>query len=530
MATRKKLEIDSTPVLVQSAIEDGAGKNIQDNYAKQDGYYQGLTAGLSDNFNSRITLQDKSPYLFRPTGGSLEVGNKCYLKSVIGGTVIFNQLVDTDTTTITLVNGHKYFTNISSQKSVVSGAGNDVSVTGSTDCVIDLTQMFGSSIANYIYSLEQSSAGTGVAWFQKFFPKDHYGYDAGSLISVKTTGKKIVGFNAYNNATGTAKLLGGYEYQITGTYTSVSYTDINGNLETLTIDADGKFTPANNGVLTVVGGNSTDTCVHLVWDGERDWEFEEFKETTYPIENVELRGVPKLDGNNNLYYDGDEYKSDGTVVRKYALVDLGTLTWNKSSSGNQPFYTTGLENMIVKNTDNSRTYTNLICQKNYIKTNVSTLVYGSNISSSISVDINGDLWIYDTAYTSNTAAEFKTAMSGVYLVYALRNPTTETATAFTEAQIVNNFGTESYIDSRSIPLIVGHNTEYLPDLKAKVEVAPESPDGDGYYVMKRDGGLNSYVEMLSLLLPKLPSDSANGTYVLKAIKSGDIITYSWVTE
>ena len=41
-------------------------------------------------------------------------------------------------------------------------------------------------------------------------------------------------------------------------------------------------------------------------------------------------------------------------------------------------------------------------------------------------------------------------------------------------------------------MLVGHNTEYLPDLKAKVEIAPESPETDGLYLMKRENGLNSY--------------------------------------
>lgn len=40
----------------------------------------------------------------------------------------------------------------------------------------------------------------------------------------------------------------------------------------------------------------------------------------YPLDdNLELRGIPKLDSNNELYYDGDTYASDGTVTRKYGI-------------------------------------------------------------------------------------------------------------------------------------------------------------------------------------------------------------------
>ena len=45
--------------------------------------------------------------------------------------------------------------------------------------VFDLTAMFGSTIADYIYSLEQGSTGAGVALFRQIFYKDYYAYNAG---------------------------------------------------------------------------------------------------------------------------------------------------------------------------------------------------------------------------------------------------------------------------------------------------------------------------------------------------------------
>lgn len=60
--------------------------------------------------------------------------------------------------------------------------------------VIDLTQMFDSTIADYVYNLEQSTAGSGIAWLKSygFFTKDYYAYNAGGLASVNTSGKKVV--------------------------------------------------------------------------------------------------------------------------------------------------------------------------------------------------------------------------------------------------------------------------------------------------------------------------------------------------
>lgn len=50
----------------------------------------------------------------------------------------------------------------------------------------DLTQMFGTTIADYIYSLEQATAGAGVEWFKKLFPADYYPYSEPTIISSQT--------------------------------------------------------------------------------------------------------------------------------------------------------------------------------------------------------------------------------------------------------------------------------------------------------------------------------------------------------
>lgn len=70
-----------------------------------------------------------------------------------------------------------------------------------TPQVIDLTQMFGSTIANYINSLESATAGAGVAWLGKYIDIDSYhAYDAGSIQSVQATAH--VTKDANNNVIG----------------------------------------------------------------------------------------------------------------------------------------------------------------------------------------------------------------------------------------------------------------------------------------------------------------------------------------
>lgn len=57
----------------------------------------------------------------------------------------------------------------------------------------DITLMFNTTIADYVYSLEQATEGSGIAWLKSygFLTKDYYDYDAGSLQSVCTSGRKI---------------------------------------------------------------------------------------------------------------------------------------------------------------------------------------------------------------------------------------------------------------------------------------------------------------------------------------------------
>ena len=64
-----------------------------------------------------------------------------------------------------------------------------------TDCMfIDLTQMFGESIADYIYGLEQANAGAGVAKLKScgFCTKPYYAYNLVELLSVNVSQHKMV--------------------------------------------------------------------------------------------------------------------------------------------------------------------------------------------------------------------------------------------------------------------------------------------------------------------------------------------------
>lgn len=74
---------------------------------------------------------------------------------------------------------------ISYQSQAVENDSVSYSITNEN--VIDLTQMFGSTIADYIYSLETSTLGSGVAFFKALYPNGYYPYNAGTKQLVGDT-------------------------------------------------------------------------------------------------------------------------------------------------------------------------------------------------------------------------------------------------------------------------------------------------------------------------------------------------------
>lgn len=353
--------------------------------------------------------------------------------------------------------------------------------------VFDLTQMFGTAIADYILSLEQTTAGAGVAWFRKYFPDAYYDYNVGELLSVSgLISHDMTGFNqwdevwengyitdasganAYSNVFIRSKNYirilpdTSYYFHNGGAVSNADVYFYNANKEYLGRDTGGHQTLTNaNQIFTTPSdayymrfymGSAYGTtyrnniCINFS-NPDLNGRYEPYQLYSYPLDSdLVLRGIPKLDTDNNLYYDGDIYEHDGKVSRKYGTVDLGTLNWNYDSANsmfNVPFATCkpGTEN--------------LICGKYYQPFRYWGGITGA--TSGIHMDSNLSLYIKDPAYTD--AATFKTAMSSVMLVYELATPTTDTADPFTDPQEVSPYGTEEYISTGIVP--VGNETQYL---------------------------------------------------------------------
>ena len=447
--------------------------------------------------------------------------------------------------------------------SAMSNSVNDV-IQVKEFMIIDLTQMFGSTIADYIYTLETGTPGAGVTWFRNLFPKDYYAYDAGSLQSVQAKSHILRGFNAWDE-----EIEDGY-YDVNNNGAKVSsniwkrcknlipcvpntnYYFYNNSANTdgfgalLFYDASRnqisyKTFGVKNAVIQTpkdcwfmsfyakeiwIGDN---ICINLHWDGERDGEYEPYSEHSYDLDpDLTLRGIPKLDSNNKLYYDGDTYESDGTVTRKYSVVDLGTLNYSRSTSYTNPFFYASIS-LGIKPSDGI----SIVCSKYVAISGRPANSFGETATDK-TIAIKGSdgsqIYIRDDSYTD--AATFKTAMSGVYLVYELATPTTESADPFQNPQICDDFGTEEYVDAgvtastptRDVAIPVGHETVYRANLRAKLEMMPNSPDSNGDYVVRHNNGTNTYVA-LEKELPTLPSE--DGTYYLKCVVDGSTKTLSW---
>lgn len=366
--------------------------------------------------------------------------------------------------------------------------------------VFDLTAMFGTEIADYIYSIEQATAGAGEAFFRKLFPNDYYPYNSGELKSVEdVSAHEMVWFNQLNPAMLRQGNLSSYENPSnvctegfirvipSTTYHWHDTAVVNGRYVFYYAEADANTliselskygfadfnftTPSNakyirimwfkNDVLPIATILASEPTISLS-NPSRNGEYEEYVKHSYPLDStLTLRGIPKL-SDGKMYYDGDHYLPDGKVERRYGVTDLGTLDWSYSNG----FFRTNL-NPEYKQPSSQDSTANALCT---IYTNRTWNDVGSGdkeyaFSSSVT---KPEIIIKDSAYTD--AASFKAAMSGMMLIYELATPTIEEATPYRQLQICDPYGTEEFVSTGIVP--VGHETRYPDNLRSKIEGLP----------------------------------------------------------
>lgn len=450
------------------------------NYNADHKYYVRFVAdGFSEYVKMRIS----------PPAGSTTLTNIETSKTFNGGVIA--------------TGGTNSYLNVSKSSDVTDAQ----SLTFTCECY-DLTTMFGSTIADYIYSLEQTTAGAGVAWLKQYIDLDTYhAYDAGSLKSVQTEGREVVGFNLFdkddpNMLSSTYLRADGSMYDGTTHYDSFVSDYIRvfpdtdyffakqfgANYERYNCwyDKDKNFissnksgyaasgsvvtSPTNARYLRVtVGLNFLETLVVNLSDPAQNGTYKPYEKHTYPVSPVELRGIPKL-VDNQLAFDGDVYAADGAVTRKYGEYTFtGEETWEYvdtygafTTTKNIGAYRHVAQNGYVE----FGIMSNGFSQYGRCNADMPDRAFANNSSAHGA----NKIYIKDTRYTAETIADFKASIAGVKLAFLLATPTTETADPYAPVQAVGD--TERWIDSRAVPVPVGQNSKYYPDYASKLDGLP----------------------------------------------------------
>ena len=191
------------------------------------------------------------------------------------------------------------------------------------------------------------------------------------------------------------------------------------------------------------------------------------------------------------------------VTRRYAKVHLKALDWTYYPESG--VWRASITNRLI---GNSGVYPKTVCSAayNWVPTTASSaLTSVADKSIGYVQSQSGTLFIKDSAYGSGDTDALKGALNGKYLVYALNTagtaPDPNGYAPFADPQIVDDFGTEEYVDigtdaNRPVPVSAGHITEYKPNLRDKLQRIPDMPAADGRYVLavSTDGttGVTSY--------------------------------------
>lgn len=329
--------------------------------------------------------------------------------------------------------------------------------------LIDLTLMFGSG-----------SEPSTTAEFEALYPLPYYDYNTGTLVSNAATAIETVGWNQYDPATGKARVIGGKQYHVGGTYTSLSKDGA-----TITPDASGLFTPDTSGEVTVVGGTSTDTIISLT-DPSRNGTYEPYWRSRLELNIPTLTG--KLNGTGNsvvIFPDG--LRSAGSVydeivgnkaIKRVGSADLGTLviTYDTSFVPNTPVF-------YVQVPDRKNGSRNLMCVLYYVAGPSRAYLEGTNMamashnsSSAKPVDFT------NSSYTD--AESFKAAMSGVMLYYELATPEEYILDEAIPTAMRNDpYGTERRLQEDTAAIVTAPfraDITYSTNIKEAVQSLPQN--------------------------------------------------------
>lgn len=208
-----------------------------------------------------------------------------------------------------------------------------------------------------------------------------------------------------------------------------------------------------NGIATFNGVIVSKPLVSLIHDLTA-WQ--EGTGTPSPTNIRTIHGWDSISIANTSDY-GSYFK--GLLEGKYGFVDLGSLNWGKTD--NNVFYSDVISDAVVL-TSNYRIF-NGICVSYSVNSQI--IVITKTSDKIIGMGTDRRLYIYDLAKENSDTATFKTAMSGIYLIYELANQTTPTITE----QQFNTLCTAFDIEGQFVTISIG-STVYGGSYDAKTGV------------------------------------------------------------
>ena len=197
-------------------------------------------------------------------------------------------------------------------------------------------------------------------------------------------------------------------------------------------------------------------------------------------------------------YGGKLDVLSGVLTVDRAMVDLGAKNWYPSTAAGRTRFRTSITDIERISSPNVRA--SLLCS-NY-PTKTANQTYQGTTGVSLQQN-EADIYIYDPQMESMTGGEFKSAMSGVQLVYKLATPQTYQLTPTEVATLLGD---------NTIWADTGDTTaEYCADTKLYIErlTAPDSAD------MIADANITSgQYFMVGNSLYKATSNIANGSAIV----------------
>lgn len=358
------------------------------------------------------------------------------LGTIKGKSLVWNQLVDTSTTSVYTISGRKYYTLIGGTASIVTGDGTPMSVTGGVDMVTDLTLLFGAG-----------NEPSTVEEFEAMFPADYYAYDEGSLLnltaeSVVSNGQTLqlgltdlpvispniwdeewevggIDPNSGDNIV-VGNMIRSTNYNHCTPGTKLKFTCPSGMSNWLIFYDSDKVLCGKKGFPATSLTDVPDDAVFFRFSMSGSYGTTYHNDICINISDASINGTywphnPFKDGMKRAGSAYDE-TTEKVATRRLGVVDLGTLNWYYNATNQFFFMTNGY---IFPTGQFARRGSYL--QTRYQPNNISpTQLIDKEITNSNYASDTASLIIKDSAYTS--AEDFKAAMAGVLLYYELATP------------------------------------------------------------------------------------------------------------